>query len=403
MHRKLMLSVLALVAILIASACGSSSNPNAAPASSSGSAKPSGPIVIGAAVASTGFMISYDNPDMDAVKLAVREQNAAGGIDGRKIKVITDDTQSTPAGAKTSAQNLIQRGAQLMLVTSNFDVGSPAGIAAQNAGLLNVSIGAASPKYGVQGIGPLAYTPAPPTYLEGASMAQLAYNRGWRKAFMLDDTSLDYSSEQCVGFKQRAAQLGMTLTSGTFQNSDKSIASQITQIQHSGAQAVALCSYTPGGATAVRQIRAAGVNLPLLSGIGMAGTYWLKAAPNLSNMYVVSSASMYGDDPNPAVNAWVKTFIKTYGAPPSTDAAINAYSITKLIFQAITATGGTNGAKLSAWLDKLHSTPTLGGPVTFTPMLHLPSDRPLEVIKYTDGKPHYDGRVQTGRAPDLHL
>jgi branched-chain amino acid transport system substrate-binding protein len=390
-------------AALAAAGCGSSSNPSSGASATTSAKKQTGPIVIGAAVASTGFMVSYDKPDMAAFKIGMDEINARGGIDGRKLKLITEDTASTPAGAKKAAEDLIAKGAQIMLVTSNFDVGSPAGIAAQEKNILNFSVGAASPKYGVQGIGPTAFTPAPATYYEGAAMAQLLKDKGYKKAFMLDDTSLDYSSEQCVGFKEHAKEIGLPATGDSFKNGDKSIASQITKIKGSGADAVAVCSYTPGGATAVRQIRAAGVNLPLVSGIGMAGTYWLKAIPRLSNFYTVSSASMYGDDPDPKVNDFVEKFKAQNGEVPSTDAAVGGYSISEIIDRAVKQVGSTDGAKLAQAIESFKDMPLLMGPTTYTSTVHIVSGRPMKIIKYTNGKPAYAGTLKVQGDVDLHL
>jgi len=400
-RRSIHLLAVGAVGAMALSACASSassSNPTA-----SGSEDHS-PIVIGAAVARTGFMKSFDDPDMGGFKIAMAEINAAGGIDGHPVKLITADSASTPEGAKKAAEDLIDQGAQILLTTANYDVGNPAGAVAEAAGMLNVSIGAASPKYGVQGIGPLSYTIAPPTYLEGATIAQFVQDQGWDHLFLLDDTSIDYSSEVCQGAKDQAANLGLKTTEATFQNSDQSIASQIAQIKSSGADAIALCSYTPGGATAMRQIRAAGVSLPTLSGIGMAGTYWLNAVPHLSNFYTASTASIFGDDPNPKVNAFVKTFAKENGGPPATDAAVGGYSAGEMIFDALKATNAdTSGQALAAELDTFQNQPLLAGPTTFTSTLHIPADRPLEIIKYVNGKPGYLKTIKVEGTVDLHL
>lgn len=397
----------AVALALAAAGCGSSSNPTSstdrATGGSSTTQKETGPIVIGAAVATTGFMVSFDKPDMAAFRIAMDDINARGGIDGRQLKLISEDTTSTPAGAKKAAEDLIAKGAKILLVTANFDVGSPAGIAAQDKGILNFSIGAASPKYGAQGIGPLAFTPAPATYYEGAAMAQLVKDKGWKKAFMMDDTSLDYSSEQCDGFKEHAKQIGLPTTGDSFKNGDKSIASQITKIKSSGAEAIAMCSYTPGGATAVRQIRAAGVKLPMVSGIGMAGTYWLKAVPDLSDFYTVSSASMYGDDPDPKVNAFVDQFKAATGAVPATDAAVGGYSVAEMIARAIEQTRTTDGAALAGAIEKLHDEPLLMGPTTYTPTTHIITGRPMKIIQYTDGRPRYTQTLEVPGRVDLHL
>jgi branched-chain amino acid transport system substrate-binding protein len=63
--------------------------------------------------------------------------------------------------------------------------------------------------------------------------------------------------------------------------------------------AIVFCSYLPGGSSAIRQIRAAGIDLPILASSTFDGTYWLGAVPDLTNFYVPVQASVYGDDPRP--------------------------------------------------------------------------------------------------------
>jgi branched-chain amino acid transport system substrate-binding protein len=406
-RRSIQLMVVAVAATTTLAGCGGGGSSPAGPGgggSSAGGSAGTGPIVIGAAIATSGFMTSFDTPDMAGFKIAMDEVNAAGGINGRQVQLITADSASTPEGAKKAATDLVARGAQIMLVTANYDVGNPAGQVAEQKNMLNVSLGAASPKYGAQGVGPHAYTIAPPTYLEGAAIAQYAKKQGWNNLFLLDDTSIDYSSEVCAGVKDQAGKLGLKTTEATWQNADQSIASQLTKVKSAGADAIALCSYTPGGATAMRQIRAAGIDLPTLSGIGMAGTYWLKAVPNLSNFYTASTASIFGDDPDPKVNDFVRKFTAATGAAPATDAAVGGYSVGEMIFRALRATNGdTDGTALAAVLDTFANEPLLAGPTTFNPTLHIPADRPMKIIKYTGGKAAYAETINVDGPVDLHL
>jgi branched-chain amino acid transport system substrate-binding protein len=67
-------------------------------------------------------------------------------------------------------------------------------------------------------------------------------------------------------------------------NGDPSIAAQVTRITSLPAKPdlVFLCSYAPGGPSAMRQLRAAGVEAAILTGESMDGDYWIGSVPNLS-------------------------------------------------------------------------------------------------------------------------
>ena len=47
-------------------------------------------------------------------------------------------------------------------------------------------------------------------------------------------------------------------------------------------------------------------------------------------------------------------------------------------------------------LDKFNKQPLLVGPTSFSPTDHIPVDRPMVVIRYSNGKPQYLSRQAPG-------
>jgi branched-chain amino acid transport system substrate-binding protein len=207
----------------------------------------------------------------------------------------------------------------------------------------------------------------------------------------LTDDSIDYGTQVGEGARERFEQLGIKLAGeATFKNSDSSIATQISKIESSGADSITLSSYIPGGAAALRQIRAAGINLPVASDLGMGGVDWTKAVPNLSNFYVTALASIYGDDPDPAVQAFVADYKKATGSDPFNTQIIEGYNVGQLIGAALKKTGGdTSGPKLSDALDGLTNFKMLGGDITYNKKQHIKQDGPVTVLKFDQGKPSF--------------
>lgn len=372
-----------LVAVTM-SACGVAKDKDGGDGDSSGD-----DIVIGAAIAESGFMNANDGPSLAGFQVWMDEQNAKGGINGHKLVLKTEDTTSTKEGGKNAGTKLLDDGAEIMLTSANFDFGAPAGNVAQAKGILNFSLGAASPLYGPVGIGPQAYSTAPSTYLEGHVMAQTLSDLGSTKPFLLTDDSIDYGTQVGEGAAERFDQLGITPAGeATFKNEDSSIATQISKIKSSGADSIALSTYLPGGAAALRQIRAAGIDVPVASDLGMGGTQWAEAVPGLNDFYVTALASIYGDDPDPAVQDFVAKFKDATGGDPGNTQVIEGYNVGQLLGEALEQTkGDTDGAKLSEVLDGLTDFEMLGGSITYTPDIHIKQSGPLTVLKFTDGKP----------------
>ena len=75
------------------------------------------PILIGSAMAQTGFMSPFDVPALDTARIAIDATNSAGGVLGCQLELIEVDGESNPDKGAQIATDLIDQGAQLMLVT----------------------------------------------------------------------------------------------------------------------------------------------------------------------------------------------------------------------------------------------------------------------------------------------
>lgn len=355
-------------------------------------AQSSDPIIIGLATAKTGIMASYDGPADAGAKLAVADINANGGVLGRQLQLVSADTQSDVAQGAVAAAQVIEEGAQFVIVSCDFDQGAPATVAATGANRIAFSTCAASPKFDVAGLGPLAYTMATAAPAEGKLLAQFAYKQqNWRKAYVLFDTLDEYNNSICAGFKEEWSQLGGTLTGeDTFVNSDASIAAQVTRFKSTGAESefIFMCSSVPGGVTAIRQLRAAGVDTPIVTDDAMDGNYWLDAVPNLNNVYLATYASIFGDDANPKVNQFVEDYKKLAGAHPDTSHAATGYSVIEALALAIEQAGSTDTEKVQEKLNSFKDVPLLVGPTSFSADSHINS-RSMAILHIQDGAPRF--------------
>jgi branched-chain amino acid transport system substrate-binding protein len=357
---------------------------------SGASADKKGPIVIGAAIGETGILKDYDGPIFAVVKQSIAEVNAAGGIDGRKVELKVVDTKSEITRGGQAAQQLIDDGAEILLVTSDFDYGSPAAAVGQKHGIVSITLGAQSPKFGVQGIGDMAFSFAPSTGNTGSVLATFAKEHGYTKAFTLLDDTISWTRGANAAFTKFHKQAGGSIVgTDSFKNSDSSIAAQINKIKAADPDVLFLASYPPGGASALRQIRAAGIDIPILGGDPFDSPGWIDAVPDLSNFFHVTDASVHGDDPDPAVNEYVDAVEKETGNRPTGGRDLVGDTLVQGLKMAIEKAGTTEGSKLAAALESLNQQKFLTGAVSFTAEAHIALASPLRIIEYTGGKPAY--------------
>lgn len=357
---------------------------------SGGSALAQEPIKIGFAIAQSGFMSAYDTPGFKAAVLKIEELNAAGGIMGRKIEYSISDTKTEREQSAKAGSELVQKGVDLLIISADYDFGAPAGLAAKRANIVAFSLGAADPKMGVQGVGPFVFTANGAAQVEGINMAEWAYKKkGIKSAYVLEDQTIEYSKSGCAGFRSAWKKLGGTLSgSDVFKNDDPSIAAQITRIKSvsPAPEAIYLCSFTPGGASVIRQVRAAGIESPILTNVGMTDDYWLGAVPNLSNFYVPTFMSIFGDDPRPELNAFLKKYEAKYGARPESAYSVMGYSLIEQWAKAVEKAKTTKAEPVVAILESFKDEPLTIGPTSYTKDLHIQVNRPLLIMQVTNGK-----------------
>jgi branched-chain amino acid transport system substrate-binding protein len=145
-----------------------------------------------------------------------------------------------------------------------------------------------------------------------------------------------------------------------------------------------LCTYEPGGASAIRQIRAAGINVPLLSGSSMDGNYWLAAVPDLKDFYIAAQAAVVGD-PRPEVTALADAFKAKYGSLPASQYAFPAYAFLQLWAKAVTDAGTADPKAVVAKLETFQNVPTVLGPRSFTNKLHIQVKIPMMIEDVVNG------------------
>jgi branched-chain amino acid transport system substrate-binding protein len=341
------------------------------------------PIVVGEAVAKTGVMAYLDQPAHTGTELAIADINKRGGLLGRPLKLVSTDTTSDPNEGAKAADEVLSKGAQLVIVSCDFDFGGPAAREADRKGVVSFSQCGASTKFGPVGIGPLGFTMADAAPVQGAIHAEHAIARGWKKSYILVDTSIDFDNQMCFGFEKRYQQLGGKIVGkDTFTQSDPSIASQITRLQSAKdkPQAIMLCTYQPGLAKALRQIRGAGIKVPVFSGDDGDGTFWHKTVPGIKNFFYTTYGSIFGDD-SKVVNQFFKRYRSVSGAAAPTSHSLTGYGIIQAWSRAVAKAGTTDGDKVAQALETFKNVPTILGPTTFSKKWHVQWRRPMALME----------------------
>lgn len=350
------------------------------------------PLVIGVASGQTGILSPWDVGGRRGAEIAIEDINARGGVLGRQLKLAVSDTKSDPSLGPTAASEVIAEGAEMVIVACDYDFAAPAAMTAGGMGKIVFSTCAADPKFGAQGIGPTAYTMSLATNGQGALLAEWAHGKkGWKTAYIMKDTAIEYTKSLCEHFENRwTALAGADSIKGrdTWNGiNDTSIAGQITRIKEVSGSVdfIMWCGFTNNGSV-LRQLRSAGVDNPVLGSESMDGSHWIDAVPDLSNYYIAVYASIFGNDPDPKIEAFMERFQEKFGEAAPMGHVITGYSAVEAYARAIEKAGTVESDKVKAALDAFTNEELLIGATTYEPDLHINLKRPMLLMEMTNGK-----------------
>jgi branched-chain amino acid transport system substrate-binding protein len=269
------LAVGALAAVAVA-ACGSSSGGSASTGDGGGGASggrslacKDKKLVVGIAKAESGGSSFFDVAGTNGLKVAIDEVNAKGGIKGCKIETISGDTKSDPAVAAQVARSLIDKGAQILFVPDDFDLGIAAAKVGQKAGVLTLSTAASSTQF-AKAVGNLFFSAGITTTQLGNAQARYALDQGWKSAYQALDPGLAYFTEQDTTFRAvyepgGGKVVGTDKVDSLSGQSDYS--STISKIKAAKPDVIQALMVFPAVGTFVKQLRAAGVDTPVTGNV----------------------------------------------------------------------------------------------------------------------------------------
>jgi branched-chain amino acid transport system substrate-binding protein len=313
-------------------------------------------IVIGEYGSMTGaeatFGISTDN----GVKLAVNQRNAAGGINGRQIKLIAYDDQGKQQEVITAVTRLIQQdhvSAVIGEVASSLSLAG--GQVAQRMGVPMITPSSTNAR--VTTIGDMISRVCFIDSFQGYVGASFAKNKlGFTKAAILYDRSQAYSSGLRNDFKKAFDKIGGTVAAEeAYSGGDSDYSAQLTSIKNADPQFIYLPGYYTEVVNIARQARKLGITVPFIGGDGWVSDDLKNAGDALDGCFF--SDHYAKEDDQPQVRAFLDQFKAAYNRDPDSMAALG-FDAANLLFDAMTRAKSLDGQDLA---NAINSTKDFNG------------------------------------------
>jgi len=295
--------------------------------------------------------------------MAVEETNSAGGIDGKKINLLTEDTQSKPEEAATAVTKLISRDNVVAVIG---EVSSSRSLAAAPICQANhipmVSPSSTNPEVTKKGdyIFRVCYIDP----FQGEVLAKFAYNSlGLRKVAILKDIKNDYSIGLAQFFEQAFSSMGgRVVATQAYSEGDTDFKAQLTALKATDPEGIIVPGYYTEAALIVKQARELNMNMPIIGGDGWDSMKLLEIGGTaMNNTYYCTHYS--SQDPNPIVQNFVTRYEKTYHESPDALAALG-YDAGKILFDAMKRAGSTEGSKIRDALAATKDFPGVTGTIS---------------------------------------
>lgn len=342
-------------------------------------------IVVGANFELTGNHAQYGANANNGLKLAIKEVNDAGGIKGKKIKIIEADAKSEAAESVNAATKLISDDKVIALVgpavTANVIAESQ--VATDNM-IPIIAPAATNPDVTVENgkVKPYVFRACFIDPQQSEVMAQFA-----RKDLMANtavlylDSSSDYSKSLGKIFKERfEADGGVVVMEEAFLAKDQDFKAALTKIQTANADVIFVPAYYEEVGKIVKQARELGITAAILGTDGWDDSKVTEIAGKeaLNNTYFCTHY-FEGDA---EVQPFIKAYKAEYNNEPNVFAALG-YDAGKMLIDAIDR-GGEDSQKIRENIETITDLQVGTGKITMDPATHNPI-KGIVVIETKDG------------------
>ena len=382
------------------------------------------PVRIGVIMATSGRLAPHDGPVLDSLAYASAQFNASGGLEGRPLELLFENSDSELNTSYRAASRLIEQDVTVIFTTCDPFFSRPVLEVAGRAGVPAIVPCGPEPPLRV-GMDPnLIFSVGTPAAEVGRAMAEVAAGAGVTTVATLVERDKSDAVEMCSAFDQAFRRLGGS-SGFAFAFDRHWLAAQPVVGARATARAleglsrfplVVMCAATGGrGPEMFAMLRSAGVQTEVLAPAALDGVAWHAGVFGLEPLVVITEASTFGDDPSAQVNAYFASLLTGDRRPAAPDAGADARGAAEVadrVGWAVTGaealwvfirsaqrTASLDPAVLAADIERFEGVELWGDSASFAPRSHVIGGRSLRVVRHDGGAARLVGLLTTETGP----
>ena len=389
---KKMSSVLAAAVLLAAmtAGCGGGCGEKKAADNKGGEA------LIGANYELTGNVASYGQAALAGGKMAVDEINKAGGINGKKLRIVEADNKSEPSESGNAATKLISQNKLIGIVgpaTSGCTMAAEPIVTASKLPVVAPTATAESITVGKDGkTRQFVFRACFIDPFQGKVMAAFAdKNLKVKKVAIYRDNSSDYSKGLAEAFKKNfEAAGGKIVAEEAYLAKDMDFKAGLTKLKAQTPDAIYVPGYYEEVGKIVKQAREIGLEVPMMGGDGWDSPKLIEIAGAKALNKTYYSSAYSADDTDPSTQKFIKAFKEKYKKDPDFFSMMG-YNTVVILADAYKRANSEDGTKIAEAMAKTKDLPVAGGKLSYDDK-HNPIV-PALIIEVKDGKPTFVDKI----------
>jgi branched-chain amino acid transport system substrate-binding protein len=319
-------------------------------------------VTIGAVLPLTGSGAIWGQNAKKGIDLALDEINSGGGVKGRKLEVIYEDSESLPKSAVSALRKLINAHHVHATITdiASSNVLAMAPIAESNK-VVMLSPGASSPE--ITNAGEYTFRNWPSDALQGIYSAKIAYDKlKFRKVAIIYVNNAYGVGLKDVFTKEFNKLGGEVLITEAFKQEDTDYRMQLTKIKNIESDGIYIPGYPKEMALLLKQSKELGITKQILATEAFEDPKILEVAGDAAEG-VIYSYPKPADPKERIVGEFINNYKKHYAEEPGI-CSDTGYDAIRILAWAMEESGFT-GPEIQKQLLKLKDFPGAAGLTTF--------------------------------------
>ena len=346
-------------------------------------------VKIGFNVPLTGFAAADGKSALNGAKLAVKQANQAGGINGKMIELVVYDDQASPKQAVPISNKLIEKDKVVAAISGSYSGATRAAAGVfQSAEIPYISAYAVHPE--ITKAGNYVFRTSFMGEVQGRAGAKLIGATLQRKRVVLITLKNDFGKSLAAGFKEAAGQFNLQIVNEyEYLIKDRQFGPIVAKVKADAPEAIYATGYFFTAGPLVSQLRAAGITVPVIGQEGYDSEQFIKIAGKASEGTIITT-SLDRDSNSSETRSFISEFEAMAGHKVDMVAA-SGHTAMKVLVAAMKKAGTTSPSAIRNAIAQTNLVASTGS-ISFNDLGEVQKNVQVQVVR--DGDFHYHSEIR---------